>query len=185
MNHILDIYYANNAKKLHSIVDKLLLKFGGLYDKDRDDFYSLANEVFVDVIKRYDNSQSFDSFLYVCLSNKFKSEITKRNRKKRKADRMSISIDTPMGDEENSTLKDIIADSVDIERQIFEEKEEGYSKKMLLYLDRLSNLQKEVLKLTMAGYLSAEICKILHITDKQYADCQASIHSYRNVSVLF
>ena len=185
MDQILDTYYADNARKLHIVVDKLLLKFGGLSCKDTDDFYSLANEVFVDVLNRYDNSKSFDAFLYVCLSNKIKSEMTKRNREKRKADRMSISIDTPIGDEDDSTLKDIIADSVDVEKEIFEEKEEGYSKKMLLYLDRLSNLQKEVLKLTTAGYSSAEICNILHITDKQYADCQASIHSYRNVSVLF
>lgn len=185
MDNILTIYYANNAKKLHKVVDKLLLKFGGLSDKDKDDFYSLANEVFADVIKRYDNSQSFDGFLYVCLSNKIKSEITKRNCEKRKADRMSISIDTPIGDEENSTLKDIIPDKRDVEREIFGEKEEGYSKKMLLYLNRLSNLQKEVLRLTIAGYTSAEICKIIHITEKQYADCQSAIHSYRNVSVLF
>ena len=98
MEQILITYYAENAKKLHKIVDKILLKFGGLSNKDLDDFYSLANEVFVDVMKRYDKSQSFDVFLYSCLSNKIKTEITKRNREKRKADRMSISIDTPVGD---------------------------------------------------------------------------------------
>lgn len=185
MDQILAAYYADNARKLHIVVDKLLLKFGGLSDKDTDDFYSLANEVFVDVINRYDNSQSFDGFLYVCLSNKIKSEITKRNREKRKADRMSISIDVPIGDEENLALRDVIPDKVDVEQKIFEEKEECYSKKMMLYLDRLSNLQKEVLKLTIAGYSSAEICKILHITEKQYADSHSAIHSYRNVSVLF
>lgn len=185
MDQILAAYYANNAKKLHIVVDKLLLKFGGLSGKDTDDFYSLANEVFADVLNRYDNSQSFDGFLYICLSNKIKSEMTKRNREKRKADRMSISIDTPIGDEENSTLKDIIPDNVDIEKEIFEEKEEGYSKKMMLYLNRLSSLQKEVLKLIIAGYSATEISNILHITDKQYADCQAAIRSYRNVSLLF
>lgn len=185
MDQILAAYYANNAKKLRMVVDKLLLKFGGLSGKDSDDFYSLANEVFVDVIKRYDSSQSFDGFLYVCLSNKIKSEMTKRNREKRKADRMSISIDAPFGEEEDSTLKDIIADSIDVEKEIFEEKEEGYSKKMLLYLDRLSNLQKEVLRLNIAGYLPAEIREELHIDEKEYADCCTAIHSYRNVSILF
>lgn len=185
MEKILSIYYANNAKKLHSVVDKMLLKFGGLSYKDMDDFYSLANEVFVDVIKRYDNSQSFDSFLYICLSNKIKSEMSKRNCEKRKADRMSISIDTPIGDEENLTLKDIIPDSMDVERKIFEETEEGYSKKMMLYLNKLSNLQKEILKLIIAGYNQKEIINQLHITNKQYSDCKTAIHSYRNVSVLF
>ena len=63
MEQILNIYYVDNAKKLRRMVDKILLKFGGLSDKDLDDFYSLANEVFVDVIKRYDSSQIFETFL--------------------------------------------------------------------------------------------------------------------------
>lgn len=185
MEQILITYYADNAKKLHKVVDRILQKFGGLSDKDVDDFYSLANEVFVDVMKRYDYTQSFDGFLYSCLLNKIKTEITRRNREKRKADRMSISIDTPVGDEENSTIGDMIADKFTIEKQLFEENEEGYSRRMLLYLDRLSNLQKEVLKLNIVGYLPNEIREELHISEKQYADCYAAIHSYRNVSVLF
>ena len=185
MDQILITYYANNAKKLHNVVDKILLKFGGLSDKDTDDFYSLANEVFVDVMKRYDGSQAFDGFLYSCLLNKIKTEITRRNREKRKADRMSISIDTPIGDDENCTIGDIIADDFTIEKELFEEKEEGYSKRMLMYLSRLSDLQKEVLRLNIAGYFPSEIKEELHISERQYADCYAAIHSYRNVSVLF
>ncbi len=185
MEQILNTYYADNAKKLHKVVDKILLKFGGLSDKDLDDFYSLANEVFVNVIKRYDGEQSFDGFLYSCLSNKIMSEITRRNREKRKADRMSISIDTPVGEEKNLTLGDTIADDFDVEKEVLEDDEEEYSSKMLLYLSKLSNLQKEVLKLNIAGYLPNEIREELHINEKEYADCYAAIHSYRNVSVLF
>ena len=98
---------------------------------------------------------------------------------------MSISIDTPIGDDENTTIGDMIADDFSIERELFDKKEEGYSKRMLLYLSRLSNLQKEVLKLNIAGYLPEEIREELHISEKQYADCYAAIRSYRNVSVLF
>lgn len=185
MEQILVTYYSNNAKKLHNTVDRILLKFGGISDKDMDDFYSLANEVFVDVMRRYDGSQSFDGFLYSCLLNKIKTEITRRNREKRKADRMSISIDTPVGDDENCTIGDIIADDFSIEKKLFEEKEEGYSRRMLLYLSRLSNIQKEVLRLNIAGYLPNEIREELHINEKEYTDCYAAIHSYRNVSVLF
>ncbi len=184
MEQILYAYYADNAKKLHRVVDKILLKFGGLSDKDLDDFYSLANEVFVNVIQRYDPEQSFDGFLYSCLSNKIMSEMTKRNREKRKADRMSISIDTPVG-EDNLTLGDMIADDFELENEVLENDDEEYSDKILLYLSRLSNMQKEVLRLNIAGYLPGEIREELHITEKQYADCNAAIHSYRNVSVLF
>lgn len=84
MNQILIAYYADNAKKLHKVVNKILLKFGGLSDKDLDDFYSLANEVFVDVMRRYDGLQPFDAFLYSCLSNKIKTEMTRRNRENEK-----------------------------------------------------------------------------------------------------
>ena len=185
MEQILTSYYADNAKKLHRVVYKILLKFGGLSDKDLDDFYSLANEVFVDVMKRYDDSLSFDGFLYSCLLNKIKSEMTKRNREKRKADRMCISLDTPVDDDENSTIGDMIADNFTIEKELFENDEECYSKRLMTYLSKLSNLQKEVLRLNMAGYLPNEIREELHISEKQYADCYAAIHSYRNVSVLY
>ena len=53
MEKILNTYYANNAKKLHIMVDKILFKLR-FTDVDNEDFYSLANEIFVDVIKRYD-----------------------------------------------------------------------------------------------------------------------------------
>ena len=185
MEQILITYYENNGKKLHKVVDRILLKFGGLSDKDLDDFYSLANEVFVDVMRRYDASQSFDTFLYSCLLNKIKTEMTRRNREKRKADRMSISIDMPVGDDEDSTIGDMITDGFTIEKILFEDNEEGFSKRMLSYLSRLSNLQKEVLRLNIVGYLPEEIREELHINEKQYAECYAAIHSYRNVSVLF
>lgn len=182
---IINEYYENNAEKLNRMIDNILLRFGGLSGKDKDDFYSLANEVFVDVIKRYDKSQSFEAFLYSCLLNKIKSEMTKRNREKRKADRMSVSIDTPVGEDEKFTIGETIKSDFDIEKEIFQDSEEMYSSKMLLYLSKLSTLQKEVLEYIAAGYLPSEIKEELHINDKQFTDCKAAIHSCRNVSVLF
>jgi len=126
-------YYANDKKKIKRLVDNILFKLK-FVDIDSDDFYSLANEIFVDVLKRYDGKQSFDGFLYSCLSNKFKTEMTRRNRQKRLADKMSISIDAPVGDKEDCTIGDTITDQFTIEKNFFEEKEEGYSKKMLLFL---------------------------------------------------
>lgn len=184
MEQILTSYYADNARKLHGVVDRILLKFGGIPDKDMDDFYSLANEVFVEVMKRYDSSQSFEAFLYSCLSKRIKTEMTRRNREKRKADRISVSMDTPVDDEEEITLGDIIADDFSVEREVLENSEESYSKRMLLYLSRLSKLQREVLKLHSVGYLPNEIREELHISAKQYTECCEAIHSYRNVSVL-
>ena len=67
MEELLEAYYADNAKKLRRLVDKILSKFGGLSDKDRDDFYSLANEVFVDAMRRCEDLEAFDVYLYACL----------------------------------------------------------------------------------------------------------------------
>lgn len=184
IEQILNMYYSDNAKKLHEIVDKILLKFGGLSDKDMDDFYSLANEVFVDVIKRYDNSQSFDGFLYSCLCNKIKTEMTKRNREKRRADIMSVSIDMPVSDDENTTLGDIIADNFNIEKVIFGEENNKFSK-IEKYLERLSKRQRKVVGLLADSYGANEIQQILHITSKEYSDAMMGIHSYENIAVLF
>ncbi len=184
MKPIVDLYFADNARQLYNMVDKILFKLH-FVDVDKNDFYSLANEVFMYTVRDYDPSKSFDGFLYSCLYKKFCSEMTRRFRKKRKADRMSISIDTPIGDDENSTIGDMIASDITIEKEVFDRNEEGYSKKVLLYLSKLSSVQKEVLKLNIAGYLPNEIREELNITEKQYADCCAAIHSYRNVSALF
>lgn len=202
MEPIVFSYYQNNAKKLNNMVDKILLKLH-FVDIDKNDFYSLANEVFMYTVRDYDESQSFDGFLYSCLYKKFCTEMTSRKRDKRctkvkvkekneKGDVVEniviihdISIYSPIGDDDNSTIGDIIADETTIEKEIFDKNEEGYSNRMLLYLSRLSNLQKEVLRLNIAGYLPNEIREELHISEKEYADCYAAIHSYRNVSVLF
>ncbi len=176
MDEILITYYSNNAKKLHKIVDRILLKFGGLSDKDLDDFYSLANEVFVDVMARYDDSQSFDAFLYSCLSNKVKTEMTRRNCEKRKADRMSISIDAPIGDDENSTIGDIIASDFSIEKELFEkDKREEWSEEANRYLNSLSPLQRKIAFLLSDNNTPNEICEELHITLKHFENSMKRI----------
>ncbi len=185
MDQIVYSYYKNNAEKLHHVVDRILSRMGFTGTGEEEDFYSLANEVFVEAMRRYDESQSFDGFLYSCLCNRFKTELTRRNRQKRQADRYTVSMDAPVGDGDQTTLGDLLVGEFNIERIIFEEREEGFSRKMLLYLGRLSELQREVLRLTTADYTPEEIRAELHISEKQYWDCNAAIHSCRNVSVLF
>lgn len=188
---IVEEYYKNEAGKLHGVVDRVLkrLRFHAI---DKEDFYSLANEIFVEVIEGYDRAQSFDGFLYASLYKRFCTEMTRRNRQKRKA-AMQISLDSPIYDEEeeSKTLLDMIAETreavdFDIERLFFEDgSSERFSEKMLLYISRLSKLQKEVVKLIVAGFHRNEIQKILKIDNGQYKDCLASISSYKNISILF
>ena len=182
MEKIIISYYEDNAKKMRTMIDKILFRLK--FNVDNEDFYSLGNEVFLDVLNRYDGKQDFDGFLYSCLVRKFKTEMTRRNRYKRQADRMAISIDSPVGEDENMTLSDIIADKDTIEKIFFEENEDTYSAEMQRYLSRLSILQREVLRLISIGFNPNEILTELHINKKQYDDCYNAIHSYRNISIL-
>ncbi|MEH2956944.1 sigma-70 family RNA polymerase sigma factor [Candidatus Merdisoma sp. JLR.KK006] len=184
--YILDTYYADNAKKLRNVVDKILFKFGGLSNKDRDDFYSLANEVFVDVIKRYDRTKSFDGFLYACLSNKIMTEITRRNREKRKADRFSISLDgINENDEECNLLEFLPSDFDTFEEATKRQGNEQYQDKVQQYISKLSNRQVNILNLLVDGYKANEICQVLEISSKEYANELKTMRSYENVKILF
>ena len=181
---LVDLYFKNDGKVLYSLIDKILFKLK--FDVEKSDFYSLGSEIFLDALCRYDETQDFNGFLYSCLMNKFKTEMTRRNRQKRQCDNNSISIDTPIGDEDgNFTIGDTIASKYTIEKEFFEEREESYSKEMRRYLGRLSNLQKEVLRLISIGFMPSEILEELHINQKMYEDCYQAIHSYRNISLLF
>lgn len=184
MEEILEEYYRNDAEKLHRVVDRILLKWGGLSDKDKDDFYSLANEVFVEVMERYDRSQSFDGFLYSCLSNRIKTEMTRRNSVKRTADRMTVSLDMPVEDGEDSTIGDMIADSFDLEKEVLGEDGADHSK-LEKYLARLSRHQRRVAQLLAQDYGPGEIQKRLGMTQREYSDAMIGIHAYENISVLF
>ena len=180
---LVDFYFKNDGKVLYGLIDKVLFKLK--FDVEKSDFYSLGSEIFLDALCRYDGTQDFNGFLYSCLINKFKTEMTRRNRQKRQCDNNSISIDTPIGDEDgNFTIGDTISSKSTIEKEFFEEREEGYSKEMCRYLGRLSDLQKEVLRLISIGFMPSEILEELHINQKMYEDCYQAIHSYRNISVL-
>ena len=155
---ILDAYYSDNARKLHRTVDRILYKFGGLSSKDTDDFCSLANEVFADVIIRYDYEQSFDGFLYSCLSNRIMSEITKRNREKRKADRMSTSLEATNDKGEDYSILDCIPSDFDTFEEASKCQENGqYCNRVQQYISKLSNQQVNILNLLIDGYKPFEI----------------------------
>ncbi len=188
LQHYLQPYYENEGKKLRKLVDEILIRLK-YYDVAKDEFVSLADEIIVNAMYDYDFKQDFNGYIYRCLENKFKSEMTKLNRQKRKADKMALSWEMPMNEESDVTIGNIITDTkeayhYDIDKTFFEDDGEKYTEKMLKYIDRLSNLQKEVVKLIISGYMVEEIKKILHINEKQYQDCMIGIRSYRNIKAL-
>lgn len=180
---IVNSYYENNAKKLYKMVDKVLVKLK-FFDVDKDEFYSLANEIFFNAIRSYDGKSDFNGFIYSCLLNKYKTYMTRSNRVKRRADKLAISIETPIGEDSESTIGDMLRDKRTVESEFFGENEETFSPEMMKYLSRLSPLQREVLRLISIGYTPNEILGELHINKKLYDDCYNAIHAYRNIEIL-
>ena len=168
MEQILTEYYANNAKKLRGMVDKILIKLR-FYEVDNEDFYSLANEIFVDVLNRYDETKDFDGFLYSSLYKKFCTEMTRRNRQKRQADKNALSLEEKVGnDEDGITVGETIADKNTIESEIFKEEKEEWKIEVREYLERLSPLQRQIAFLLSYENTPEEICEELHITMKHF-----------------
>lgn len=202
MDSITNLYYENNAKKLRTMVDKVLYKLR-FRDIDYEDFYSLANEVFIGVLRDYDESQDFDGFLYSCLNKKFKTEMTYRTRNKRCLKREikridedgnliierevieDIRLDAPIGDSENSTYGDLLADKSDTEGKVFKEDErEKWHIEVKQYLASLSPLQRKIAFLMSDNYTPEEICEELHITMQHYSNSVKRIFADEKIKVL-
>lgn len=182
---ILDGYYKDNAQKLRAIVDKLLRDFGGISQKDYDDFYSLANAVFAGALKQYDAARDFDGFLYSCLSNRIKTEITRRNRIKRRADMTAISIDTPIGGESGATIGDTLQSEFDITKEIDRETGLFRDDKVVRYLDRIPVRTRQILEMKMESIPASDIKKILKLSDKDYERYYRQARFFDYTSILF
>ncbi len=182
----IELYFKNDAKKLYDMIDKILQKLR--FNVDKSDFYSLGNEIFIDVLKRYDEIQDFDGFLYSCLEKKFKTEMTRRTRDKRciKVDVVEkdlngnevvkkvivpdVRLDAPLNDEdEETTIGDVTAGNNTVESEVFkEEKREEWRSDVKEYLDNLSPLQRKIAFLLSDNNTPDEICEELHITMKHF-----------------
>lgn len=148
---ILEVYASNNMAKLRRISYPLFVKFGGISEKDYDDFYSKANEELWKATEAFDDSNGvpFDNFLNGCLARKFKTEMTGLNREKRKADRLSTSLDAPIGEEEGATLGDLLASDFDVEKEVMDEIGFSNNEKIEKYLSNLSAIQRQIVEMKM------------------------------------
>ncbi len=201
LEQIINAYYADNAKKLHTVINQIFIThYGGISGKDIEEFYGIGSDVVMDILwnKRYDPSKGdFDGYIYRSILFAIKDEYKKRYRDKRvfkiesidekgnkvKIPLTDVSIDTPLNEYENMTIGDTLQSDFTIESvlsEIIGSKEE-FSPEIKRYLGRLSKIQIRVLELMADGYSSEEIKSILHIDTKLYLDCIAAIRSYKNV----
>lgn len=203
-------YYENNAKKLHSVVDRIFNKYyGGTVNKDIDEFYGVATDVIMEIRQNhtYDPSKSdFDAYLYRAILFGLKSEFKKRTCAKRatkieekdengnlildkngKPKRIAIPdirIDAPLKDNGELTFGDTLKSDFNTEESLTEITN-GYSDKIEFFLSKLSDIQKKIIDLIMKNYSTLEIKKSLNLSDKQYRDAWNIICSYDNKRILF
>lgn len=206
MEEILKAYYADEAKKLHNLVDKIVSKkFGGTRGKDMDSYYSSANEVMADIVKkhRYDPSKGkFEQFLRGSLAKAFIDDYKYDNRDKRrtkieieeeengkiqkkKVPVPDIYLDAPAGEKMDCTIGDMLPSGFDMEAALPEMAEGVYSETVGEFMDNLSGQQKQICSLIMEGYTPGEIQEKLGITGKEYRKSWDSITSYENKRLLY
>lgn len=183
IQEILRAYCDNEMSRLKAMCYPMMIKIGGISDKDYDDFYSIALGVLTDSVLKYDEKQkcSFDCFLASNIKRKFNTEIRDRNRRKRIPVKQIQSISTLVTDD-GYELGELIPSSFDTFEIVSENLIEGT--KIERYLNKLSNMQRKIVVLLSEGYKSKEIKEILHITTKEYANNLAAIQAYENVKVL-
>lgn len=173
-------YSRNEMAKLKVLADKIFKKFGGLSQKDYDDFYSIANEYLFKAATTFDSSMdcTFETYLYGILDKKFKSEMTRRNRGKRVREKDIDSFEKPIDAESETTLGDTIVGENGI--QI----DEGYSDNVAAFMNVLSLREKQFCELIMDGQDSSQIKEIMNLTDKEYSLLLGSLRKFDKASLL-
>ena len=162
---IINELYANNAFKLRKMCNKEMMRFGGIFSKDFDDFYSRVGYEISLVKKKYENEpcpfnrKAFMDYIAGVVKLSIWKEMTYKNRSKRqltikneekdengnvvitKVFVPNLSLDAPISDEDDSTLSDLIASNIDIEKEILEsDKDIVANEKIERYLNSLSKL---------------------------------------------
>lgn len=185
-HHILEEYCFNNMAKLRKISYPLFITFGGISEKDHDDFYSKANIELWKATESFDETKGvpFHSYLISCLNRKFMTEMTGLNREKRKGDRLSSSLDAPIGEDDGTTLGEILASDFNLEESAINKIDLSASKNTQNYLGLLSEKQKEMAELIMDGYKPSEIKDKLGITENQYVSNLKDMKTFEKAMML-
>ena len=181
-------YCENEMRRLKNMSRSIFTRFNiPLSESDHDDFFSIANLTLWQAYNAFDPDLgvSFGAFLYSCLKRKFASEVKKRYREKRLADRNAVSLDASLDEEEGCNLYELIPSDFDVFEEMMETQEGGqYQNKVQNYISRLSRRQVDMLNLLIDGYRPAEIRQILEITPVEYSDSLKVMRSYENVKFL-
>ena len=184
-DRVLSRYCGNGMEGLRKLCNPLIARLGGITQADYDDFYSIALEVLSQSVERYDENTgcTFAAYYTGNVERRYINELRRRNTKGRRSEYgMVDSLDRCVG-EDGLRLADTIASDFDVFDEVMEH-EGCNSDSMMIYLSRLSIIQRTVLIMMAEGYSSDEIKEALAIDARQYRESIAAIRAYENIRVL-
>lgn len=191
---IVDKFCANEMRELKRICYPKIRRVCGDANMDDDDIYSIAMDVLVDSVRRYDDSQGkFETFLSNNIQNKINTYIrdtkyrSKRSNVQKDENGKDIyvpNIPIDASTDEGIDIVERIDSGFQIENELPEEigfslenNIQNFSPAMQEYLHSLSRVQIKILELMNQGYNQEEIQDILHITKELYKDSITAITS--------
>lgn len=183
IDEILNDYCRDEMKKLKKLCYPMIIKIGGISEKDHDDFYSIALDALYDSVLRFEENKDcqFNTFLSGNIKRKFMTEIRDRNRGKRIPAKQIESFSVFIT-EDGYELGEIIPSDFDVHEEAFGNNFDGT--KIERYLERLTHKQREIVSLLCKGYRAKEIREMLHMSYKDYQNNLAAIQAYENVRIL-
>lgn len=183
---IIDEYCCDGMKKLKKLCDPIIMKIGGISEKDHDDIYSLAQFLLYKSVKNYDkdnaNGASFKTFLYNILSRRiYATYIRDKNRQCRSNTRIGkngevifipdVSLDAAT--EETQDIKEKIASDYNVEDA--SEFDFTVDENVENFMSSLSNIQRKILEMKMKEIPTDKIRSELGISAARYAKEMESI----------
>lgn len=183
---IIDEYCCDGMKKLKKLCNPIIMKIGGISEKDHDDIYSLAQFLLYKSVKNYDkdnaNGASFKTFFYNILSRRiYATYIRDKNRQCRSNTRISkngevifipdVSLDAPT--EETQDIKEKIASDYNVEDA--SEFDFTVDENVENFMSSLSNIQRKILEMKIKEIPTDKIRSELGISAARYAKEMESI----------
>lgn len=201
MNELVEKLYANNASMLYGWVKKILTVFGGITDKDIDDFVSVANEVITNILVKetYDETQAAAQiYVYRAIENKIKTEITNRNRLKRNPHDNEgniyhvLSLDAPLNNSsdwgKDKTVEDYLskqASDFDVFDEVIKKENTYQSEKITTYLSKLTSFQKKILAMRIKKISKDKIAETLNVSHRAIDNEIRTLKSFDLTKVFF
>lgn len=186
VNEIVEEYNAHDQRKLKSVVFQIIKQFGNaISSKDHHDFISLANEEVWLAAQEYDEAKgkTVDGWIYTCVEARLKTYMTRLRRKKRMPEGGAIlSIEEILSEEGDLTILDTISGGKTVEEIVNDNLK--IDSRVTDYLNSLSDLQRKIIELKVAGADKRILFKKLGITEKEYQRQMKELQSYDKVKIL-